>query len=195
MAIEKRSKRDIQNFLAVLGTAVLCAALLAFIFIYYYGPSGRYIAGHTILDPAIIQQINTQERDPKNGQKVHFVFDHFEFSYFDTQTGQLRRLPVSMQNYQKFYKLISSELSVDEKKGKLEQLFVRSHPTLLTTTMRTLNGSASSNTKIFQVVEFVEDDYFRVQLHDKQEQGEWAYFYRVNSYREAMHLFTQSASS
>jgi len=192
MTSDKRRNRDIQNLLAVLGASVICAGLLAFFFIHYYGPSGKYVAGQTILDPAIIQQINAQESDSKNRQKVHFVFDHFEFSYFDTQTGQMRRLPVSMENYQMFYQLVSSELSVTKNQGEMERLFVRSHPTLLTASMRTLNGSPSSNTKIFQVIEFIEEGYFRVQLHDKQEPGEWVYFYRANSYQDVMHLFTQA---
>lgn len=193
MARETGKNRDIRNLLVVLGASVVCASMIAFLFIYYYGPSGRYVAGHTILDPSIVQEINTQESDPKNRQKVHFVFDHFEFSYFDSKTGKMRTLPVTMQMYQKFYGLISSEFSVEEKKGKIEQLFIRSHPTLLTANMRTLNGSSPSNTKVFQVIEFVEEDYFRVQLHDKQEQGEWVYFFRKNSYHDAMQLFTQSA--
>lgn len=193
VAIEKRRNRDIQNLLAVLGASVFCAGLLVYLFLYYYGPSGRYIAGHTILDPAIIQQINTQEAASKNRQKVHFVFDRFEFSFFDSQTGQMQRVPVSMAAYQEFYDSIAPLSSLERQDGKIEQLFVRSHPTLLTANMRTLNAPAPSNTRIFQVIEFVEEDYFRVQLHDKQEQGEWVYFYRKNSYQDAMHLFTEPA--
>lgn len=194
MLKENGRNRDIWNLLAVLGASVVGASLLAFIFIYYYGPNGRYVAGQTILDPSTIQQINVQENSPKGSQKVHFVFDRFEFSFFDPQMKQRLRVPVSTEIYQKFYHLVSSISSIKEKEGELEKRFIRSQPTLLTASMRTLNRTSPSDSKIFQVIEFIEGDYFRVQLHDKQEQGEWAYFYKANSYSDIMNLFTKTAS-
>lgn len=189
-----RKKQDIQNLLAVLGVSIFCAALLAFVFIYYHGPSGRYVAGHTILEPAIIQQINDQEFDSK-GQKARFVFDHFEFSYFDAKTKQVRKVPVSFESYQKLYQLIAQDLSLEDKDGTLNALFMHSHPTLLTTAMRTLNASSSSNTRIFQVIEFIKENYFRVQLQEKHEHGDWVYFYSPNSYQEVMQLFNKDPSA
>ena len=76
---------DIRNILAVLGAAVICAGLLASVFLYYYGPSGRYLAGHTLLDPTIMEQINYQDKHPRQEKSIHFIFDHIEFSYFDPQ--------------------------------------------------------------------------------------------------------------
>ena len=191
---ETQRNRDIQNILTVLGAAIVCAGLLALLFIYYYGPSGRYLAGHTILDPAIIEQINYQDTHPRTGQKVHFIFDHMEFSYFDPQKGQVRQEAIPAENYQKFYTLIASEKSLDEVTDKIKDFFIKTRPTVLTTSMRTMESSEALTTKIFQVVQFVQEDYFRVQLHEKQEQGEWAYFYRSGLYQDVMHLFTQSTS-
>lgn len=190
---EREKNRDIKNLLVVLGASVFCAAMLVFVFLHYYGPSGRYVAGHTILDPAIIQQIDYQEIEPKSGQKVHFIFDRFEFSYFDKKTGELRQIPVTNQSYLKFYNLISSVLSIEHPDAKIDQLFIQSHPTLLTTSMRTLEGIQKSTSQIFQIVQFIEEDYFRVQLHERVEQGVWVYFYLPHSYQDIMHLFTQSS--
>lgn len=190
MLTKRNKNREVQNLLTVLASAIFCAALLAAVFIYYYNPSGSFIAGRTILDPTIFQQIDYQESDPKTKQKVHFLFDHLEFSYFDTQ-GQVRKQIISLENYKKFYDLIASEINLQEVTHKIEDLFLVSHPTVLTTNMRTKEASGSSVIKIFQVVQFVKEDYFRIQLRGRLEQGEWVYFYRPNLYRDIMHLFTQ----
>lgn len=179
--------RDVRNFLAVVCASVLCAALLTFLFLYFYGPSGLYRAGNALLDPATMDQINAQLTDPKSRKKVHFTFDHMDFSYFDRQEGKMRKVPVSMQSYQKFYESVASEHSLNEKERNLEHLFMRSHPTLLTINMKTL---PSQNATVFQVIEFDEEGYFRVQLHERQEPGGWVYFYKKNLYQEVIHLFT-----
>jgi hypothetical protein len=187
--VGRERNRDIQNILAVLGSAVLCAGLLALFFLYFYGPSGRYLAGRTILDPAIIDKINDEDKHPR--QKVHVIFDHIEFSYFDPQ-GIMRHQTVPLKDYQQFYYLIASEKSLDSVTDKIIDFFLKSHPTVLTMSIRTIEGSEKLTTKIFQIVQFVQEDYFRVQLHDKNEEGEWAYFYQPHLYHKVMHLFTQS---
>ncbi len=188
---EIRENRDIRNILAVLGTAIICAGLLAFLFVYYYGPSGRYLAGNTILDPAVLEEINYQDKHPRTGRNVHFIFDRMEFSFFDPQKGEVRQ-NVSLENYQQFYRLIASEKSVEEVTNQVKDLFFRSRPTLLTISMRTQEGAETSTNKIFQIVQLVPDDYFRVQLHEQRpDQGEWAYFYRPHLYQDAMQLFNQ----
>lgn len=194
MVKESLINRDIQNILAVLGTAIVCACLLALVFIYYYGPTGNYLAGHTILDPAIIDQINYQEKNLRTGQKVHFIFDNAAFTYFDSQKGQMHKKIIPLENYQKFYTLVASEKSLLEVSDKIKDLFLKSHPTILTINMRTMEGSPHTTTKIFQIIQFVQEDYFRVRLHDSQDQEEWAYFYRLNLFKEIMHLFTQPAN-
>ena len=98
------------------------------------------------------------------------------------------KLPVPLDRYQKFYDLIASEHSVDEKSHKLESLFVHSHPTLLMAYMNSFNQTTDGNS-VFQVIEFIEQDYFQVQVHQQQKQGEWAYFFRKNLYADIMHLF------
>jgi hypothetical protein len=186
---EKRRNRDIQNILTVLGSAVICAGLLALVFLYYYGPSGHYLAGNTLLDPTIIGQIHYQDEHSRTGKKVRFVFDHIEFSYFDSQKGQLHVSPIPLEAYQKFYKMVAFVKSLEEIKD-VEKLFLQSHPTLLTIRMRTKEGFEGMATRVFQVVQFAAEDYFRVQLHGKNE-GEWAYFYWPDIYQEIIHLFTQ----
>jgi hypothetical protein len=185
----KSKNRDIRNLSAVLGSAIICSGLLAAFFIHYYGPSGHYLAGQAILDPTILEKKNYQERLPNTGQKVHFIFDQMEFFYYDPQKDQMDKKVIPLKNYQKFYDLIASEKSLSEVSEKIENLFLTSHPTILTARMRTRQDSSNVMTKIYQVVQFVQEDYFRVQLQERSEQ-EWVYFYQPHLYRDVMQLFT-----
>lgn len=187
----QEGNREIKNLLAVLTAGVFGAAFLTYLFIAYYGPSGRYVAGYTLLDPSILGQVDVHERDPYTGQKIHFVFDQFVFAFFDSLTQQVRKMQVSPGAYGKFYTSIASELSEDEGDGKLERIFLQSHPALLTARIRVGNGSYPSKSKIFQTVEFIPQDYFRVQLLQGGQEGGWAYFYRQNSFKEAVHSFSE----
>lgn len=190
---ERQKNRDVRNILTVLGSAVLCAVLLASIFLYYYGPSGRYLAGNTLLDPSIMDQINYQDQYLQTGKKVRFTFDRIEFSYFDSQNGQMHIFPISLDTYQDFYKQVASDKSLLEVTQNIQNLFPQSHSSLLTISMRAKEGPESGATKVFQVVQFIPEDYFRIQLHEKKE-GEWAYFYRSGLYQEIIRLFTKGAS-
>lgn len=188
---EKRKNRDIQNIFIVLGAAVFCATLLAFFFLYYYGPSGRYLAGNTLLDSSTMNQIHYQNQQSRLGKKEHFIFDRIQFSFFDSQQGQMHTFPLSLETYQSFYKLVSSEKSLLELNQNVQNLFLRSHPALLTISIRPQERTEKGEIEqIFQVVQFVPEDYFRVQLHEKNE-GEWAYFYRPGLYQEITRLFTK----
>lgn len=186
---ESRKNREIRNILSVLGAAVVCAGLLASVFLYYYGPSGRYLAGHTLLDPAIIEQIDYQDQHPKTGKKAHFAFDHIEFSYFDPQKGEVRIHSLPLETYQIFYKKVASEKSLEKVTQDTRDFFLQSHPSVLSISMHAIESSENLATKIFQVVQFVSEDFFRVQLHEKEE-GEWAYFYQAGLYQEVIRLFT-----
>ena len=186
----KRKNREIRNILAVLGTAIICAALLASAFLYYYGPSGRYLAGHTLLDAATMEQVNEQDQQVKTRNKLRLTFDRIEFSYFDPQNKQMRHSFISRETYQKFYLMVADEKSLKEMSKNVQALFLQPHLTLLTIHLRTRGGTENVATKIFQVVQFIPEDYFRVQLHEQNE-GEWAYFYRPGLYQEIMRLFRE----
>lgn len=162
--------RDVRNLLGVLGAAIVCAALLAYAFIHYYGPSGRYLAGHVLLDPAIFKQINYREKDPATGQTVNLQFDRIEFS--KAPNAIKKEIPV--EAYQRFYTLVATDKSVPGH----ERAF--SEPSSLKIWMKGMGESA----KIFQVVQFIREDEYRVRLQD----GEWAYFSHPNIYQEVQKL-------
>lgn len=177
------NNRDIKNLFFVLGSSLICAALLSYFFIYYYGPSGKYKAGNTLVDPSLVSQIDLGEK----GQKAGFVFDRFEFSYFDRKIGKMVPIPIQREQYQLFYRKISPLLSL-ESTAQLEQLFLQSHPALLTTHLRTIEGGQKGKDQIFQIAEFIEENYFRVQLEGNR-QDTWAYFYQPDLYQEIFTIF------
>lgn len=191
--MEKQRNRDIRNTFVVLGAAIVCACLLASIFLYYYGPSGQYVAGHVLLDPTIMEQIHYQDLQPGRGRKVHLSFDHIEFSSSDSQKNQGQPSIIPLETYQSFYTLVALEKSLKQVDQEVQNDFHQSQTSILTIHMRAKEGQDHDINKIFQVVQFVPEDYFRVQLHEKSE-GEWAYFYQPGLYHKIMQLFTPSTN-
>lgn len=191
MKPETSSKQDIKNILIVLTTAVICAGLLASVFLFYYGPTGRYIAGKALLDPAVIDQINAGDIHSKKVGDVQFHFDRMEFSYFDERHSEPQKIAVPSEKYQKFYSIISSEKSLEDVPVTVENYFKQSRPMTLTLFMRTKDASMTApSLQIFQLIQFVREDYFRVQLRNTGNQDDWAYFYHLQLYLQIMQLFT-----
>lgn len=184
----REKNRDILNIFIVLGSAVISAGLLSLIFLYYYNPSGRYLAGNVLLDPSIIEQINNQDQNLHKGKQARFSFDRFEFSYFDTQKNQIQKISFSFEDYQTLYRHISSERSLQEVPRDVQSLFFQTHPAMLTINMRTNEGVGKGVATLFQVVQFTPEDYFRIQLNEKKD-GEWVYFYHQGSYQEVIGFF------
>lgn len=179
--------RDVRNLLAVLLSSVICAFLLSFLFVYYYGPSGRYVAGAVLLDPSIIKEIDYQDHELSKGKKLRFIFDRIEFSYFDSKKKTINTFSIPFKSYQRFYERVSSEKSVQEIPEDIKKLFLGSYPAALTINMRS-KVAQEGVSRSFQVVQLIAADYFRVQLHEKKE-GEWVYFYQKNVYQQSMSLF------
>ncbi|MFI5344240.1 MAG: hypothetical protein ACHQUC_08475 [Chlamydiales bacterium] len=180
-------KKQIKQLLFVLSAAVFGGFLLAFIMIMFYGPSGNYIAGQTILSPDIIEKIYFKDTHPKTGQNVPFTFDHNEFVYFDYLRGIWQQKQISLQSYAAFYQYISNDSSLEGVKEEILALFQQSSPTALITTVRT---DVSPIAKAFQVIQLTKEDYYRVKLQGQGDEGKWAYFYHSGLYQTTMTLFT-----
>lgn len=193
MIQEKTRNQDIRNILVVLGSAVFCACLLAGVFLYYYNPSGRYDAGNTLLDPAIIDSINYQDVHPSTGAKIRYSFDNMEFSYVNSQNKNVHLPLEGIESYQAFYSLVGSLQSIVNVGHEIQTLFLKPPYSVLTINLRSAQGNSKENNKVFQVVQFVPEDYFRVQLHGKND-GEWAYFYQPGLYQKIMELFTRHST-
>ena len=180
----------IRSIILLLGSAFACASLLVASLIYHFGPSGRYVAGHTLLSPQVMEEINQRSQQEKSKRQQSFVFNHIEFSYFDTVQRTMRRQPVSEENYKKFYDMVAQEKSLDQTE-QLALIFADVHPSILTVAMQAEGSSPTQASQTFQIVQFKED-YFRVQLHNEGAKGDWAYFQYSNLYPKIIQLFTVS---
>lgn len=179
-------KKQIKQLLTVLSAAVFGGFLLAFIMIMYYGPSGLYVAGQTILSPDIIEKINFKDTHPKTHQNVRFIFDHTEFVFFDYLRGTWQQKQVPSEAYSKFYQIVALDNSIDDITKDLLELFQKLSPTALVTSVRT---DVSPTAKIFQVIQFTKEGYYRVKLHGQEGEGEWAYFYHSDLFQLIMNIF------
>jgi len=179
-------QKQVKQLILVLSAAVIGGFLLTALMIMYYGPAGNYIAGQTILSPDVIERISFNDTHPTTGKTVNFVFDHNEFVYFDYLRGDWRQKELSSKEYEQFYQLIFSDKSLDSVSEEVLQFFQKPSPLALITSIRTDNVPQA---KIFQVIQFTKEDYFRVKLHG-QEEGKWVYFFRAHLYKNIMALFT-----
>lgn len=182
---------QVKQILTVLSAAVFAGFLLAFFMIWIYGPTGQYKAGQSILSPEIIEKISFKDSHPKTGKSVNFVFDHTEFVYFDYIRGQWQQKEIPLPAYQEFYHYISLDESLLDVKEEVLRLFQRPSPTALVTTVRT---DVLPTAKVFQIIQFTKEEYYRVKLHGQQDDGKWAYFYHPGSYRKIMTLFATHPS-
>lgn len=179
-------KKSIKQLITVISAAVLGGFLLAFFLISYYNPSGQYVAGQTILAPDIIEKINFKDKHPQTNQNVSFVFDHTEFVFFDFLRGNWQQKQISPASYNTFYQTIHSDSSLSEIKSDVLELFQKTTPMALVTSVRT---DVSPTAKIFQVVQFSKEGYYRVKLHADRSEGEWAYFYHSDLHQIIMNIF------
>jgi len=180
-------KKQIKQLIVVLAAAVSGGFLLTVLMIMFYGPSGNYIAGQTILSPQVIERISFNDTHPVTGKTVNFVFDHNEFVYFDYLRGDWRQQEVSLKEYDQFYRFISADKSLEKVSEEVFQLFQKPSPIALITSIRTDNSPAA---KIFQVIQLTKENYFRVKLHGQEDEGKWAYFYHPDLFKTTMTLFT-----
>lgn len=187
--MRKSEKTQIKQVLAILLSGVLCAGLFSAFMIYRYGPSGRYVAGNTILSPYVMKKVNYKDKHPATGKGVSFVFNGIEFSYFDNIEKRQHTWKLNPETYEKFYIRIAAQESLKDISESVKNQFSQSSATLIIL-MQTDEGSSQSATQVFQLIQFTDDDYFRVQLRKDADAGEWAYFYQPNIYQEVLRFFT-----
>lgn len=189
--MRKKTKQHVIQILGVLLAAVICAMFLAIYMIQHYGPSGQYLAGNTILSSDVMNKMHYKDKHPTTGDSIRFVFNGIEFTYFDKLNGRQRRLPVDSVAYETFYHWVSSTPSVKDPTNEVKELFDRG----LVATLHILiqnDTSSSLAIKTFQLIQFAENDYFRVQLKESRNPEEWAYFYQPHIYQNIMRLFTKA---
>lgn len=184
-------KKHITQVLAVLGSAVLSAILLVAAMLYYYNPSGQYLAENTLLSPQVAQQLHFSDLNPETAKDAFYVFSGLEFAYYDPSTQHVKRVNVNNSAYQSFYNMISTEKNVEPVTDEILSLFQPQNTSVLSLLVTLdIKNTSSSIHKVFQKVEFApKGNYYRIQLIGEKKGVEWIYFYHPRIEDEVMRLF------
>lgn len=187
-------KREIRHLLTVIFSGVLGAFLLCGLLLYYYSPTGRYLAKNVLLSPLVTSQIYFSDTNPLTGNVAKYVFEGAEYSFYDAANRQWRHLSLPAEKYRQFYELVSEERSLASVSPEIESLFNRAKPATLALKVHAdSKNTLIASSKVFMEVDFAADsDYYRVQLREQGPTGNWAYYYHPQIYREVMQLFTES---
>lgn len=191
MAAEQ--KKEVRNLVVVVLSGIGLAFFVTLMTLNCYGPSGTYIAKNILLEPQLLEKLNYNDTNSKTGGMSRFVFNEIEFSYYDSSQKQWRRIKIPHNLYQQFYTAVANDRSILNFPKEMENKFTQSPSPTLTLSVRTESPAEwQQEVKVFQEVNFLpQDNYFRIQLHEQNKTGNWAYFYRQNIYSEVMHLFVE----
>jgi hypothetical protein len=175
-------KRRIRNLLLLIFSSIAFAGLFTFFMINHFGPSGRYMAKNALLAPMRMVDLQFNDYNPKTGGSSRFVFDKIEFSHYDPATSKWERLPVTHEQYARFYALIEGDESLGgDDNGEVSRLFHDAHMASLVMTIRTESDAQwQAVTKVFQEIHFVPDgNHYRIELREDVKESigsRWAYF-------------------
>lgn len=186
------TKKRISSFLLLIGGSIVSALLIALGMIYYYGPSGLYEAKKITLSPDFFSQLKFYDTSPKTGGPSAFVFDALQFSYYDQETHSWKNVVVSHDQYQKFYDLISEDVSLGDVTPEIVKQFSTSYYVSLSMSVRIdTNLDKEASTKTIQEVNFVDKgEYYRIELRSEHSNQNWVYFYHPSIYTKVMKIFT-----
>lgn len=181
------AKRQICNLLSVIGGGVVCALLISSFLLYYYGPTGSYLAQNTILSPAVSEILRYQDIESNGKGTKHFVFDSIQFSYYDTKSNQWHKETMNEKKYRSFYELIKNDKSLQDIPETVKHLFNHAAMASLNIYVRPDNGL--QEVKVFQTINFsIDGNYYRVQLREANSKDQWAYFYHPGIYQQTLEI-------
>jgi hypothetical protein len=187
--------KQIRNLLFVLGGGIGAALAFAAAVLYFYSPSGSYLAKNMLLSSESALAMRYTEANSKTGAASRFVFDSLEFSYFAPVLKKWVRLPIDLQKYADFYALIGNEGSLVNVDGEIISLFnASSKPSTLSMKVKTeSDASWQAASKTFLTVDFAgEGDYYRIALRENSSHEGWVYFYHPGIYQQILKLFVPS---
>jgi hypothetical protein len=182
-------RRQITNLVSLLIIGILSGALLTGYFLYYYNPSGRYRAGHVLLEPSLVRGLSFTENVGERGQGVHYVFDSIMFSRYDPELRRDIQHPLTLEQYATLYGWLADDISLDT----VDEIAMASFDIAgaISVTLKVHPEHARDSlpsTSIFQAVTLAaKDDYYRIQLHTASNTS-YAYFRHPGMWQQALTL-------
>lgn len=181
--MDKEAKRQIIQLLTVIFAGLLVAVLVLGAMVYSWSPHGTYLAKNALLSLDVAEQMAVQKINTKTGEKNRVVLDHVEFTYFDPELKQFKTIEVSKNGYAKFYSLVGGDRSLPQVSDAVVKLFSQ-NPASMIVEVRNKGGGDPTP---FQEVDFVAD-YYRVELHEDNPLGNFAYFHHPQIYQKVMSI-------
>jgi hypothetical protein len=170
---EPSVKKQIFNLLSLLLVSILVGLLFGVFMLYHYGFEGDYKLENALLSPHVIQTISS----PTEKSLI-------EFTYQDFNNKKKQTIPIQEKQYAAFYQLISSDKSVKDIPLDVQSSFNQLPLTSLSVKVNTKKQT------ITQEVQFLyQGDYYRIQVRDSKDSGEWIYFYHPEIYKKTYDLF------
>jgi len=172
-------RKEVCQLLSLLASAFLVGCFIVIGIVYYYGAPNTYLLKNVLISPKTLEQIAAKKYDHVSKNPFSFVFN---------QSEEQKRVEISLSMYKKFYFHLKNERSL-KINPELTKKFEVSIPASLTIFLE----EALNKKIVFQRIEFLKDDLFRVTLSKERkefQQGEegWAYFSSDGIYEKAQHL-------
>jgi hypothetical protein len=185
--MESKRRKEIRNLLLVIGSGVGCALALALMMLYFYNPTGRYLAKNLLLSPQIMSQIAYPETNAQTGEIARYIFDGFEFAYYEPVKKEWLSASVGREAYTEFYNAVSEDLSILPISEEMQELFKQGTISSLRVHMREERAKGRIR---FQEVDFAAGgDFYRVHLRQQASEEAWAYFFHPGIERYARAVF------
>lgn len=183
--------RQVRALLLVFGSGIAMGIIVAIGMLYYYNPSGSYLAKNVLLTPENASTMRFNDSHSSRGND-RLVLNDIQFAYYDQAAKQTRRMHVDMDKYAQFYAMVSNETSLAYVDDKVKALFNTPHPSSMVLKVKPENAQKSTDAAIpFLTIEFANDgNHYRVQLREQGSEDAWAYFYYEGLYQKVLKLFT-----
>ncbi|MCC5832149.1 MAG: hypothetical protein JJU12_03805 [Chlamydiales bacterium] len=187
-----KPRKEVQNLILMLSSAVFVAFIAVVALVYYFGSSGTYLLRDLLISPEALKRISFTDYDPETGERSPFVFNNIEFVRAERSGRDWGRYAVSKESYEEFYKLVSQKRSIPQISDEMISQFEIVAPSTLTIFVQARDNKGTREKGfVFQQVEFLDDaDLFRVLMRDSP--GTWVYFTYPRAYNQVIELFAPS---
>ena len=183
----REASQQIRNLLLVLFLGIICAITISLFFLHYYGPPGTYQLKNVMIEPGHFKHLSYSDKNSGKEKAGRYSFEEILFDLWDPEYKKWIKKSVPLEQYRMFYQRNADEKSL-EASEQVERLFRLHHPARLTVNVSEQNEKG--NFKIFQEVQFVQGDYFRIELREQRTNGvNWVYFYKPGIYLEVKDIF------
>lgn len=179
---------QIRRLLLVFGSGIALAIVLSLGMLYYYNPSGVYLAKNVLVSPESALSMRFSEGSEHRGASNRSVLSDIVFSFYDLSKHQINQRSIDLEQYRAFYQLVENDRSIEMPSDEIRGLFNQGSVASIVMSVRGENEKSYStpfSSRVFQTVDLLEKgDYYRVQLRVQNTFDNWAYFYHPGIYVE-----------